>query len=40
VENSFDNFSYKTSELDKDLNTSTLDLIIEGMNKRVKKLFV
>jgi serine/threonine-protein kinase HipA len=40
VKNSFDNFNYKTSELDKDLNTSTLDVIVEGMSKRAKRIFV
>jgi serine/threonine-protein kinase HipA len=39
VKSSFDNFNYKTSELDKDLNTSTLDLIVEGMSKRAKRIF-
>lgn len=40
VKNSFDNFSYKASELDKNLETSTLDLIVEGMIKRTKRIFV
>lgn len=40
IKNSFDKFDYKASELDKDLNTSTLDLIVEGMIKRAKRIFV
>ena len=40
IKNSFDKFDYKVSELDKDLNTTTLELIIEGMNKRAKRIFV
>ena len=40
VKSSFDNFSYKTKELDKDLNTNTLELIVEGMNKRAKRIFI
>lgn len=40
IKNSFDKFAYKASELDKDLNTSTLDLIVEGMIKRAKRIFV
>jgi hypothetical protein len=39
VKNSFDNFNYKASELEKDLNPNTLDLIIEGMDKRAKRIF-
>ena len=38
VKTSFDRFNYKASELDKDLNTTTLELIIEGMNKRMKRI--
>lgn len=40
VRNSFDNFNYEARELDKDLNVSTLDLIVEGMSKRAKRVFV
>jgi hypothetical protein len=40
VKNSFDNFSYSTSELDKDLNTNTLEIIVEGMNKRAKRILI
>ncbi|MDH4466588.1 MAG: HipA domain-containing protein [Bacteriovoracaceae bacterium] len=40
VKKNFENFNYKASELDKDLKTRTLDLIVEGMNKRAKKLFI
>ena len=40
IKNSFDKFDYKVSELDNDLNTTTLELIVEGINKRAKRIFV
>lgn len=39
IKNSFDKFDYKTSELDEDLNKNSLDIIVEGMNKRVRRIF-
>lgn len=39
VKQSFENFNYKSSELDRDLEISTLEIIVEGMQKRAKRLF-
>ena len=40
IKNSFYKFNYNASELDPDLNPRTLDLIFEGMSRRMKRLFV
>lgn len=40
VKKSFDEFEYKAKDLDKNLKTETLEMIVEGMRKRAKKILV